>query len=210
MDPTFVLMALSEEDQWTLIWWRIWRSEPGRSLQWARSLKTCIDELLNGSSESAAAIFWIRLYGALHDFREEYRPTPTIEVTTEDLDPDDARVLAEEEYFAELAADVRVACTKLLDAFSDDERLTIQWKRDHEAHPFLTGYDLKEHNGALKHAGNHGLVGKVAHRNVHEAVSRVRAERDDLAVARDLAQRVAPHVDEVITALEQFPKIEPA
>jgi hypothetical protein len=200
-------MALSQADQWTLIFWQIWRSDIGGPLRWARSLKTCIDEVNASNSESAAAIFWIRLYGAIHDFHEHFAPTPPTPPPSAVLDPDEEQALAEDEYFADLAADVRTACTGLLGAFSQDELLTIQWKRDHEAHPFLSGYELREQNGALKHGGKHGLVGNVAHRDVHEAVKRVRAGREDLAVARELAQRVVPHVEAIVVkAHEQFPK----
>jgi hypothetical protein len=198
-------MPLSEADEWTLLYWRIWRVDTGRPLRWARSLKACVDEVIQSDSESAAAIFWIRLYGAIHDFREHFATTPSTTPPANVLDPLEAEALAQDEYFADLAAGVRTACTGLLDAFSADERLTIQWKRDHEAHPFLSGYELREQRGALRHEGTHGLVGNVAHRTVHEAVERVRAGRSDLVVARELAQRALPHVTAIIEALEEFP-----
>ena len=199
-------MALSQEDQWTLMFSQIDRSDPGRPLYWARSLQACVDELTASRSESAAALFWIRLFGVVCELQRFFAPQPATPPPPGPLDPIEEQAYAMDEYFEELARGTYEACLALFQAFSADEVLMIQWKRDHEAHPFLDRYELREHKNALKHTDKHKLVGAVAHSDVHVAVARVRGGRDDLSVARDLAQRIVPHVRSVVAALERFPE----
>jgi hypothetical protein len=108
--------------------------------------------------------------------------------------------------FADLAADVLAACIALRDVFTDDELLVIGWKRDHEGHAELTGYDLTEQDGTLQPNRDKTLLRRaVPHQRIHDAVSAARAGRDDTAVAVDFARRAAGPVDAIVSALEAFP-----
>ena len=199
------MATLSEKDRRTLLFWQIAHADVRRPLRWVESLKRTIDVLTSASpTEEAAALFWIRLHGVLHQFLELYQPSPNTP-PTESPDPAEQQAIEEADYFTDLAAGAFAACVQLRDAFTPDELLIIQWMRDYEAHPELSAYDLKERNGQLKTDGKHALTGNIPHADVHTAVRSRRKGRDDVAVAVEVACRAARHVDELIAALVEFP-----
>lgn len=203
--------VLSAEDKETLIWWNVWRADPKRPLEWARSLKRSIDALTTTPTPEVAAIFWIRLHGIICEMLEAHEPSPpepsSSEPSSTELDALEQQAAAVDELYADIAAGVFLACVALRRIFTLDELLVIQWKRDHEAHPELSAYDLAERDGVLVHSRKHKLVGNVMHRDVHEAVQAARKGRDDTELAVEFALRAASHVDAIISALEEFPKL---
>jgi hypothetical protein len=175
---------------------------------------------MEAPTAEAATVFWLRLYGVLHEVRRRHEPepSPVIEQGAEsEVEPDlrDERTRRQDEHYTEqaelqdeyygaLAADVLVACESLRDAFTPDELLAIQWKRDDEAHAELDGYELKDQNGVLNEYRDKTLIGRVRHERVHAAVGAMRNGRDDTSVAIELARRAESHIDKLIAALARF------
>jgi hypothetical protein len=202
------MATLSAKDRRTLLFWQIAHSDVRRPLRWVESLKRTIDVLTSTSpTEEAAALFWIRLHGVLHQFLEVYQPSPNTPLTGSP-DPAEQQAAEEADYFADLAAGALAACVQLRAAFTPDDLSAIQWLRDYEAHPELSAYDLKERKGQLETAGKHALTGNIPHAHVHAAVRALRKDRDDVAVAVELARRAGLHVDELIAALVEFPNVK--
>jgi hypothetical protein len=72
------MATLSAKDRKTLLFWQIAHADVRRPLLWVESLKRTIEVLTSASpTEEAAALFWIRLHGVLHQLLELYQPPPS-------------------------------------------------------------------------------------------------------------------------------------
>ncbi len=174
------------------------------------SLRHTIDILTVTPTPEAGSLFWMRLYGVVHEMWNMHKPSENPPDTTDadivdNADPLEEQSRAEDEFFESLAQGVFQACEDLRAAFSEDELLMIQWKRDDEAHVELEGYEPRVKKGSIDWIRRGTPIGPVHHDKVHGAVSSIKRGRDDLSVAADLAGRITDHVDRLIAALKQYP-----
>lgn len=198
---------LSRKDWFTLTFWGAERIDLKRGLRWVQSLKRASDILMSSPTPEAATVFWLRLHGVIGEMLSLHKPT---EPVMPEIDPSKIEAEAEpyddqSEYFSELSARVHDACVNLRDAFTEDERLVIQWKRDDESHVELTAYEPREENGKINWMRRTTVIGPVHHDRIHDAVRVARNGRDDTEVAAEFAARAAIRIDKMIAALERYP-----
>ncbi len=189
------------------MWWEIGHGgqRPKQAHDWIVSLRDVITSLQAMPSAAMASLFWLRLKNTLDELRNAYAPQPLMPPSDPD-DPHEANAYALDELYAELAADVYAACTALLGAFTRDELLYIEWRRDSEAHVWADSYNLTPtRGGTLKEAREYALIGAaVTHADLEAACMRVVGTRTAIDVAVDLASRAEPHVATIIAAIEEM------
>lgn len=205
-----LIAGLSEVDRNRLLWWHVAHGgdRPREAMQWITSLRDVIDSLMTTPQPALASLFWLRLEGTLDEFRDGYAPKELRPPT----DPKDAREadgFALEQMYAELATSVYSACQHLLDEFTRDELLYIEWRRDTEAHPWVDSYDLRPKRSGttveLRDARCYALVdGPVPHDELRTAKSVVAGSRSVIDVAVAFAMRAKRHVDAIIAALDEM------
>lgn len=167
-----LVSRLSEADRNRLIFWRIGRAgrPAATELAWVQSLLDAIAALAETHSPPAATVFWLRLYGTVTEIREGYDTTEFDKrAETEDAnaasDPFEDEMNARDSYYRDFAAAVHEQCTVLINEFTEDEVLYLQWRRDSEAHVTLDTYDLAAKKGpqgtaVLYDERTHRLLGR--------------------------------------------------
>jgi hypothetical protein len=136
-----------------------------------------------------APVFWLRLFGILHDMYEKVLASERFCKTYGfKIDP---RIVA---FMREVEA--------LAAVFSDDERLYIQYRRDVEAHPVQVHYEFKiDGKGKAKDGLTPKLTSKklpVTREEFREAMKRVLATaKHETGIAVAFASRSLPALERV-------------
>jgi hypothetical protein len=198
-------------DQWfQFVFWGTERIDLKRPLRWAQELQQIVRCLQQAPTRNDISMFWIRLYGVLNDMLNSYKRDETArdpDGRNDDCADQSEYEDAQDEYFADLAADVHQACQLILRSLTEDELLAVMWFRDYEAHVFLSAYEPSiNKSGEVNWARNKTLLGRgVPHDDVHAAVSRLRHGTDDVGVATQLAAKIALACDALVEALAAWP-----
>jgi hypothetical protein len=152
---------------------------------WVEETQNLADKAIReGLSPFEAAMFWIRLFGVLHDLRGHWRRR----AAEDDSEPPQGE-LALGDQLRTIAA----CSDELLNVLSEDERIFLEYRRDYEAHPVQDAYHIRVTPKGLKTTRNFKLL-DVASRELDEieAVMDRAVERDDdAAIARKLAAKIA-------------------
>jgi hypothetical protein len=138
-------------------------------------------KLVAEGNENLAPVFWIRLYGILHEMHERLSAS-NASVVRHGITPNPSIV------------DFLVAVDKVASIFSDDERLYIQYRRDVECHPLQLNYELQvKKNGDTREAFDHKLLAKKVPVTLEEflaATKRVLGTApDEITLSRVFAER---------------------
>lgn|GEM_PF-5334644 len=200
------LDALSPDDRHEVVWWVIYMTDRTRADRWMESLQRLCSTLAAAPTEDAAALFWIRVHGAMVELARNTEPWEYDPVTARP-DPDGSN--EERSAWVELTnrereADVFRLCHELRAEFTEDELLLIQWKRDAEAHAFLDGYEIKPRRGKVELHRDTALFDGVSIERVRKLALDHENERAELATAVEFARRAAPYVERIITALNSY------
>jgi hypothetical protein len=140
-----------------------------------------VSKLVAEGNADLAPVFWIRLYGILHEIYERLFASNTFAVQN------GATPTAS-------IAEFLGAIEQVASLFSDDERIYIQYRRDVECHPLQLNYEFQVNkSGGTRERFHHKLLAKTVPVSLEEfssATKRVLATvRHEIDLARVFAGR---------------------
>jgi hypothetical protein len=168
------------------------------SLQWVQQLAYLSDKLAHEQSlplPETQTAFWIRLHGVLVDLYKYYDDCHTLLAGDPSLPPSQ---------IAHEVAQIRAELKAARDAFDDDEKIWIHYRRDTECHIWQDSYELTIHKGKLKEHRTIALLGTVLRIDEINRRSRTLLQKhriDEAQMAVDFAAKVRPAVARTLVAL---------
>jgi hypothetical protein len=142
---------------------------------------TRVAKLVANGNADLAPVFWIRLYGILHDIYGRV----SANVAAVELNG-----LKPPALFQDFLREIRAVAS----IFSTDERLYIQYRRDVDCHPLQNNYEFGyKRDGGTRETFEHKLLAEktyVTLEDFRKAVRRVLGTRpDEVALAQAFAER---------------------
>jgi hypothetical protein len=194
------------EDLLKLVFWSGSRQDLQRRHKWVRSFRSTIEALRGDPPADTLSVFWIRLYGLVQEMWELHRKAAQLQDDSfVDSDGNVYDTSGEDGMWAALAQGVLDVCQRIRDRFTADELLAILWKRDHEAHVELNGYEPRIEGGKVNWYRRVTPIGSVHHDQIQHAVEMFNARGSELETAREYADRIEPLFDELLAALNEYP-----
>jgi hypothetical protein len=149
-----------------------------QELNWLADASRVAKLVADGQTD-LAPVFWIRLYGVLHEIFQRLSDSAA-SLTQHGVKP------------PQVISDFMAAVDKVGSLFSDDELLYIQYRRDVECHPVQLNYEFRvKKDGGTREAFDHKVLAKKVPVSLHDFMA---ATRRVLATAPNevaLAQRFA-------------------
>jgi len=147
--------------------------------------------LAKGMRAADAALFWIRLYGVLHDLAKHWQGAvaPATGASAKSAD------LARKPLLEKIVGAVRQTRA----ALSNEDRVFIEYRRNYEAHPIQNHYHVKRTPSGMKTECDFRLLdgATLSLETVQEITcSKLQAD-DDMAVARVMAESIREHLRRV-------------
>jgi hypothetical protein len=140
-----------------------------------------VTKLVAAGNLDLAPIFWIRLYGILHEIYAR-------------IARHNAFAIQNGAKPVQLLVDFLKAVDALSAVFSDDERIYIQYRRDVESHPVQVNYEFRvDDRGRSVESFNHKIMNRkvpVTHEEFTAAVTRLlQTVSEEVDLTRQMATR---------------------
>lgn len=202
-------MAKSEisEDLIKFIFWSGFCKDLRRRHRWVEAFRETVESIKIAPSADALSMFWIRLYGLVHEMWESHRQASQLSSDTFfDSDGNEYNTSSEDAMWATLAQGVLDVCQQIRDRFTPDELLFILWKRDHAAHIELSGYEPRIVGNKVNWYRRSTPIGSVHHDQIQKAVATQDARGSELDTAREYANRIELLLDDLLATLNEYPE----